>query len=474
MPRPKPQAAAATPSEYDLPAAIYVPLEKLKPWAKNPRKNDHVVDELAAGMRRFGFGAPLIARQENGEIIAGHTRLKAAIKLKLTHVPVRYMDLSEQEAHLLALADNRLGEKAAWDDGALLELLQSFAPGDRGVAGWDDKDMAALERAAGKSGDVVEDEAPPLPKNPITQLGDVWQLGRHRLICGDSTAQSTYTRLLAGRKVGLMVTDPPYGVEAHTGTKDVRSATYRKGEERNRIIDNDELSGDKLEDFLRGVFAPTAAVALAPGAAWYVWHASVTSMPFLRALETLGGMKHQLIWVKTRFVFSRCDYHYKHEPCFYGWLPGAGRSWLGSRDQSTVLDVAYDKAIGELVHPSVKPVELYAIPIRNHLGADGALIDQFAGTGPAFSAAEQLDRTCYGIELSPAYCDVIVGRWERLSGGKAVRSGASGTRTATSSPKTAPSSARETASKAPHSRSKKGKSSPAAAPKKKAPRARAS
>jgi DNA modification methylase len=469
MPRPAKSQAV---SEYDLPPALWVATEQLRPWAKNPRKNDHAVDKVCASITRWGFGAPLIARRENGEIIAGHTRLKAALKLKLKMVPVRYLDLSEEQAHQLALADNKLGEEASWDDGALLEILSQWSTADRDLAGWSDKDMAALERATGTGGDLKEDDAPPLPAQPITKLGDVWRMGRHVLICGDSTQAITYQqlRMLNGdRGFGLMTTDPPYGVNAVVGTTDPRQ---QKGDPRKRyahngdkesVIANDDLTGEKLEEFLRATWI-AAAPALAPGAAWYVWFAGTNAMQFMRAAELLGGFKHQLVWVKPHFVFGRSDYHYRHEPCLYGWTPGGGHAWLGGRSQTSVFEIALDKAVGSSVHPSVKPVELYAIPIRNHLGADGTLIDPFSGTGPAFSAAEQLERTCYGIELSPGYCDVIVERWENLTGGKATRGSATSSR---------PKAASERAPAAPHSRSKKGKSPPAES-KKKASRARAS
>lgn len=467
-----PRAAKAV-SEYDLPPAIWVETQKLKPWAKNPRKNDHAVDKVCASITRWGFGAPLIARRENGEIIAGHTRLKAALKLKLKMVPVRYLDLSEEQAHQLALADNKLGEEASWDDQALIDILSAWSPQDRDLAGWSDKDMAALERAAGVGGDVKEDAAPEPPANPITKLGDIWRLGRHVLICGDSTDPTTHLklRMLNGeRAFGLMVTDPPYGVSVTGGTHDPRDPNYRKGPDR-KTIENDELTGAALERFLRDAFTGAAAV-LTPGASWYVWYAGTESQAFLSAAEVLGGFKHQLVWVKPNFVFGRSDYHYRHEPCLYGWTPGQGHAWLGGRKQSSVFDLPRDDAVGELKHPTVKPVGLYAISIRNHLGTDGTLIDPFSGSGPAFSAAEQLERSCYGIELSPGYCDVIVERWQNLTGGKAHRSSAQ-RETATSSPPTPASASPKTRASAPQSRSKKGKSSPKT-PAKKASRARAS
>lgn len=416
------RAPRARKAEAELPAAVYVRVSDLRPWLKNPRQNEEAVEPVARSIKQYGFGAPLIARRANGEIIAGHTRLKAAIKLGLKQVPVRYLDLTEAEAHSLARADNRLGELATWDDAELLEQLKALDAQQRQLEGWSDKDMAALERAVlgGTGGEVTEDQPPEPPKVPITKRGDVWQLGRHRLICGDATDPEVLATLLDGRKVGLMATDPPYGVAIVTGTKDPTHAKHRQGEERNRSIDNDDLDPRELEQFLSAAWE-AALPHLVPGCAWYVWFASSMATPAMRACERLGGARHQIVWVKHKFVFSRCDYHYRHEPCMYGWVPGAGHTWLGSRDQDTVWDLKADQAVGELVHPSVKPVELWARPIANHLGADGALLDPFAGSGPAFSAAEQLGRVCYGAELDPRYCDVIVGRWEALTGGRGVR-----------------------------------------------------
>jgi site-specific DNA-methyltransferase (adenine-specific) len=409
--------------DQPLPAAVYVETRHLKEWVRNPRENDDAIPRVMESIKEFGFGAPIIARRANGEVIAGHTRLKAAIKLGLKTVPVRYLDLTEKKAHQLALADNKLGEIATWNDAELLRILGDYAPDERLIAGWGEEDMKALERAvtgASDSGAVTEDEPGPVPKVPITTLGDIWQLGRHRLICGDSTDPAVISRLLEGRKVGLMATDPPYGVKAIGGTRDPRDPNYKTNGRQDIDIANDDLDPDQLEGFLRRAFE-AALPAMAPGASWYVWSSSKVVRPVMQALDVLGGYRHELVWVKSNFVFGRCDYHYRHEPCLYGWTPGAGHTWLGTRDQSSVVEVPLDKAVGELVHPSVKPVELYAIPIRNHLGADGAVLDPFSGTGPAFSAAEQLGRTCYGVELDPGYCDVIVARWEALTGDKGVR-----------------------------------------------------
>jgi site-specific DNA-methyltransferase (adenine-specific) len=404
------------------PAAEWVDISKLSLWVKNPRKNDENVARVVESIKRFGFGAPLVARKENGEVIAGHTRLKAAIKLKLKQVPVRYLDISEHEAHLLALADNRLNELSPWDVDGLQEVMGEFSLADIDMAGWSSADLTELGvefldgEALSEPAEVVEDEIPEPPKVPVTKPGDVWELGRHRLICGDSTLPATLAKLMGDDRAGLMTTDPPYGVEVCGGSHDPRASTYRAG----KTIANDELTGENLERFLRAAFKASLA-HLSPGASWYVWYADKETRSFMNAADEIGGFKHVLAWVKPNFVFGRSDYHYRHEPCLYGWVPGAAHSWLGSRNQSTVFEVARDGAVGELKHPTVKPVRLYTIPIENHLGSDGIVLDPFSGSGPAFSAAEQTGRQCFGVELSPAYCDVIVERWENLTGGKAQR-----------------------------------------------------
>jgi site-specific DNA-methyltransferase (adenine-specific) len=407
------------------PAAVYVDPKTLRAWKENPRRiTEADVDKVAASIKRYGFGAPLVARLKDGELIAGHVRHRAALKLGLAQVPVRYLDLSAEDAHQLALADNRL--HAAWDESALLEQLRGFAPDTQQLLGWSGEDIAKIERtlasAGGEEGKPVEDEPPRLPKVPITKPGDVWVLGRHRLICGDCRDPEVLGRLLEGGRIrpGLMVTDPPYGVSAKTGTRDPRHAAYGKGEERDRRIENDTLRGDLLEGFLRAAFEQFAAV-LSPGAAWYVWYPGANPRPFLAAVDAIGGLRHPIMWRKPHWALGRADYHYQHEQCLYGWTDGGKRTWLGGRDQSTTWDVALDKAVGENIHPSIKPVELYVRPVRNHLGVDGSIFDPFAGTGPAISAAEQLGRAAQLVEIDPRYCDVIVGRWETLSGERAVR-----------------------------------------------------
>jgi len=411
-------------------AAEWVAIDQLKEWGRNPRLIDEAqIQRVAESIKRFGFSAPIVARLEDGEIIAGHTRYKAARKLGLHKVPVRFMQLDPADAHLLALADNRLTELTPWNDAELYDLLGEFGLESAALAGWSSEDLEQMGSdllkgdgtgtGDGKPSDVDEDEPGDPPPEPITKPGDLWLLGKHRLLCADATKRASYERLLEGTRAHLMVTDPPYGVSVTGGTHDPRDPNYRKGPDR-KTIANDSITGEKLRDFLKAAFTEAGA-CMVPGASWYVWYAGTETRAFIDAAELLGGFRHILMWVKPNFVFGRCDYHYRHEPCLYGWLPGAGHTWRGSRDQSSVFELSRDGAVAELKHPTVKPVKLYSVPIENHLEPGQIVLDPFSGSGPAFSAAEQTGRICYGTELDPAFCDVIVDRWERLTGAKAER-----------------------------------------------------
>lgn len=404
-------------------AAEWVALDELTPWAGNPRRNDIAAAKVAVSIKRFGFGSPILARR-NGEIIAGHTRLKAAEMLGLKRVPVRYLDISEKEARLLALADNKLGEVAAWNAPMLAEILSDYGLEDAEFAGWDSMDLGKLadeviDFGPLESTEVEEDEVPEPPADPVTKLGDVWTLGDHTLVCGDSTDPAVLALLVGETRSGLMVTDPPWGVSVVGGTRDARRRCYQRGHKRKRIA-NDDLTGSQLADFLGEAYS-VAAETLRPGASWYVWYAGTETVAHVTAAQKLGGFRHVLVWVKPSFVFGRADYHYRHEPCLYGWTPGAAHVWLGDRKQSSVFEVGRDDDMARLTHPTAKPVALFAVPVANHLKPGEAILDIFAGSGPAFSAAEQSGRRCFGVELDPAYCDVIVERWQNLTGGKATR-----------------------------------------------------
>jgi DNA modification methylase len=395
-------------------AAEMVAPNSLKPWADNPRKNDgEPVEKVAESIKRFGFAAPIVARRATREIIAGHTRWKAAMKLQLEAVPVRFLDLSERESRLLALADNRLGELAEWDTPDLHALLASYDLGDQMVAGWNEKDMRELERVT-RSGELPEDEVPEVPDTPVTQPGDLWVLGRHRLVCGDATDAKAVALARASLEPFIMVADAPYGVDydpewrVHAKGPDGRllsSGKHRQGKVHN---DNRASWGDAWRLFVGDVA--------------YVWHSGTHGTATADDLRAVAfELRSQIIWRKPSIVIGRGAYHYQHEPCWYAVREGKAAKWAGDRTQSTVWDIAVKDGQEQTEHSTQKPLECMARPIRNHGQAGDVVYDPFCGSGTTLIAAEHLGRVCVALELAPAYCDVIVERWQRLTGDKAQR-----------------------------------------------------
>lgn len=396
--------------QADDPAAVWVARSSLHAWADNPRKNDgEPVAKVAASIKRFGFASPIIARL-NGEVIAGHTRLKAAEVLGLERVPVRYLDLDPAEAHLLALADNKLNEEAEWHSAAVASLLSGYSLDDAALAGWDSDDLEKLadELGALEPREVTEDEVPEVPVTPTTKLGDLWLLGEHRVLCGDSTKAEDIVRLMAGAKADLWLTDPPYGVA-------YESAGRRGKDNQHEEIQNDSRPLDEMATFWER--AASLAYESCSDSSSYYWFACQGGdqmMMMMSISRAKWRVRHELIWVKDQMVFGRCDYHYKHEPILYGWKQDGTHEWKADRKQVSVLEFDRPKRSDE--HPTMKPVGLVAYLLNNNTTSGDAVLDTFLGSGTTLIAAEQLGRRCYGMEISPVYCDVIVKRWENLTG----------------------------------------------------------
>lgn len=388
-------------------AAEWVAPKDLKPWVDNPRKNDgEPVTRVADSIKRFGFAAPIVARRDTREIIAGHTRWKAAQLLQLERVPVRFVDLSERDARLLALADNRLNELTEWSD-TLSTVLSHYDLQEVQMAGWDQADLDKMAAELLRNEAVQDDSIPETPANPVAQPGDLWQLGRHRLVCGDSTRAAAVGHALGGAKPFIMVTDPPYGVEYDP---EWRKEAGINNSQRMGVVKNDDRAGWR------------EAYSLFPGDVAYVWCASLFSDVVAVDLEQNSLMRRALvIWSKPALVISRGHYHWQHEPCWYSVREGASSKWVGGRKQSTVWNIPTRDGSEETIHSTQKPVECMARPIRNHGGKEDHVYGPFLGSGTTLIAAEQLDRTCFGLELNPAYCDVIIERWQNLTGGKAQR-----------------------------------------------------
>ncbi len=370
----------------------YIDTEKLIPYINNPRVNDNAVDVVAASIKEFGFKNPILIDKEN-VIIAGHTRLKAAKKLGLKKVPViRVEDLTENQIKAFRIADNKTAEFAEWD----FELLEIELKGlDDEFTGFDIDELGELFN---DDTEVIEDdfdEEP--PEEPISKRGDIWLLGRHRLMCGDSTSEEDVETLMDGNKADLYLTDPPYNVSYTGRTKDQLT------------ILNDNLEDSEFRNFLKDAFTAADKV-MKPGAVFYIWHADTEGYNFRGACIDTGWQVRQcLIWNKNTMVMGRQDYQWKHEPCLYGWKDGAAHLWNADRKQTTVLDFQKPTRNGE--HPTMKPVALFDYLIQNNTKGQDIVLDSFMGSGTTIIACEQNGRIAYGLELDPKYVDVIVNRY---------------------------------------------------------------
>ncbi len=392
------------------------PIDRVKPYPGNPRINDDAVDAVAASLKEYGFRQPIVVDAES-VIVVGHTRLKAASKLGLQKVPVHIAtDLTPEQVRAYRIADNATGEIAEWDKLLLpieLAALQE-ANYDLGLLGFDAEELARL-MSDEKPGLTDPDDVPAVPENAITKPGDIWLLDEHRVLCGDSTNADDVAHLLDGATPFLMVTDPPYGVEY--------DPKWRHREGLNHSPRIGKVKNDDRIDW-------TDAYKLFPGHVAYVWHAGRFAADLVVNLKSAGlDIRTQIIWRKPRFVIGRGHYHWQHEPAWYAVRAGGSAKWLGDRTQSTVWDIAQKDGTGITTHGTQKPVECMRRPIRNHGGKGDDVYDPFLGSGTTLIAAEQLGRKCYGIEISPNYCDQAIQRWERFTGRKAERIKATAGRT---------------------------------------------
>ena len=383
------------------------PLDALVPYARNARTHSpEQVDQIAASIREFGFTNPILVR-EDGSIIAGHGRLAAARKLGLSEVPTICLShLSPTQVKAYILADNKLALNAGWDDAMLaLEMQELKDEGfDLSLMGFSSGEVDAILAECTVDGLTDEDDVPEAPEDPQTRPGDVWLCGRHRVMCGDSTDAGAVSRLLSGRLADLWITDPPYNVAYQGGTKEKLT------------IKNDAMSSEDFRVFLRGAYS-AADQNLKEGGAFYIWYAGVETYNFVGAGLDIGwDPKHILyhIWKKDALVLGRSDYQYIHEPCLYGWKAGAAHTWESDRCQTTVYECKRPRRSD--VHPTMKPVELFAYQIGNSSKKGELVLDSFGGSGTTLIACEEIGRTAALMELDPKYCDVIVRRWMEFTG----------------------------------------------------------
>lgn len=358
-------------------------IETLKPYERNAKKHPGTqVKRIADSIREFGFQQPIVVDVEN-TIIVGHGRYEAAKLLGMKELPVIKADLSPERAKAYRLADNQLNALSVFDMTLVIAELR----------GLDD----VMVELTGFSKDLIvevqekDDSVPETPIEPISKRGDIYTLGKHRVMCGDATSLNDVKSLMGEMKADMVLTDPPYNVD-YTG----KTADALK-------IENDKKEDGAFQKFLSDAFVNMNAV-LKAGGVFYIWHADSEGYNFR--------------WNKNSMVMGRQDYHWKHEPCLYGWKDGAAHLWATDRKQTTILE--FDRPSRSSEHPTMKPVELLAYQIANNTKGEDIVLDTFLGSGSTLIASDKLGRICYGMELDPRYVDVIVKRWEEYTGEKAV------------------------------------------------------
>lgn len=393
----------------------YRPVESLIPYARNAKQHtDTQVAQIAASIREFGWGAPILVDGKNN-VIAGHGRLLAARKLGMSEVPVVPMDhLTEIQRKALILADNKIGENGSWDDDLLgLELAELQEAGfDLGITGFSSDEWDALIAGdTGNDGLTDEDQVPEITENPISHAGDVWLLGEHKVLCGDATKAEDYKALLGDELVDMTFTDPPYNVNYANTAKD-------KMRGKNRPILNDNM-GDGFGAFL---LAACQNILNVTKGAVYIAMSSSELDTLQSAFRAAGGKWSTfVIWAKNTFTMGRADYQRQYEPILYGWRDGADHYWCGARDQGDVWQIK--KPHKNDLHPTMKPVELVERAVRNSSKTRDLILDPFGGSGSSLIACEKSGRRARLIELDPKYVDVIVKRWQDFTGAEATRAG---------------------------------------------------
>lgn len=429
--------------------AKLVPVDQLTPYEKNAKTHDETqIRNIAKSIRQFGFTQPLVIDRD-GVVVIGHGRLAAAKEIGLTEVPcIRREDLTDEEIRELRLLDNKLNE-SPWDVELLAADLQGLT-----FEGYE-LDFEVPEDL--EPVDVQEDNwAPDLDTETEIQPGEIWALGDHRLMCGDSTDPDSIKNLMGGAEADLLLTDPPYNVNLG-GDSNGHPEMHSEMKARKRRTDGKIIKNDQWEDdaafvaFLVRSFTAAKEV-MRPGAAFYIWHASTETDHFHEAAEESGlQVRELLVWVKNTFAIGRQDYQWRHELCHYGWKDGAGHYFAPTRKETTVVEdqidpdkmskkelqdylreilneertpttvLHEDKPTRSELHPTMKPVKLMARQIRNSSRPGEIVLDPFGGSGSTLIACEQMGRKCYTAELDPQYAQTIIDRWEEFTGRKAVR-----------------------------------------------------
>lgn len=389
-----------------------VAIDLLKHHPRNANQGD--VEAIKKSLAVNGWYGSVVANLTTKHILAGNHRVMAAKALGWETVPVQWVDVTPEEELRILVVDNRTTRIGQDDTTKITDILAELANTPIGLegTGYGAADLDALIDELAGTADPAELLTDPdeVPEKVETRCkpGDLWILGRHRLLCGDSTKADDVARLMDGALADLYLTDPPYNLAYVGKTKGALK------------IQNDSMDDDSFRCFLRDVFC-NAFNAMNPGATYYIWHADMEAYNFIGAvLDNNQALRQILIWLKNTLVMGRKDYHFKHEPCLYGWKDGAAHNWYTDRKQTTVLE--FNRPSRSEEHPTMKPVELFEYQIGNSCPPNGLVLDTFLGSGTSIIASEKLGMKCYGLELDPHYCDVIIQRWENATGQKAVLS----------------------------------------------------
>lgn len=383
-------------------------VSELIPYVRNARTHSEAqVSQIAASIREFGFLSPILVAEDN-TILAGHGRLAAALKLGLKKVPcVKENHLTETQKRAYIIADNKLSLNAGWDNELLAVELSELEGADFNLdlLGFDEAELSSIFDA---DKDVNEDDfdvEKELEEPCFSKTGDMWTLGKHRIICGDATKLETYKTLLENTKVNLVVTDPPYNVNYEGAAGKIK---------------NDNMENDKFYQFLFNSFV-NMEQAMADDASIYVFHADTEGLNFRKAFQDAGFyLSGCCIWKKPSLVLGRSPYQWQHEPCLYGWKKKGKHKWYAGRKETSVWE--FEKPKKNADHPTMKPIALLAYPIKNSSMTNSLVLDPFAGSGSTLIACEQTGRICYAIELDEKYCDVIVKRYiEQIGNDKSVK-----------------------------------------------------
>lgn len=379
---------------------------------KNARK--HSAKNLKAikgSLKEFGQQKPIVVGKKDKTIIAGNGTFAAAKALGWKKIDVVFTELDATKSKAFALADNRTAELAEWDDSFLSETLKELADlkFDLGEIGFDESFLKG-KIELGNKGNIGDNDVPEVKKNiHNVQRGQVWKLGEHRLMCGDSTSEEDVAKLMDGKKADLWITDPPYGV----------SYKSNGSEDKHMAIANDSMPLDQMKIFWEKV--ARNAYAHTSDSTPYYWFACQGGDQMMMMMMSISDanwkVRHELIWVKDSLVMGRCDYHYQHEPIFYGWKKDGTHNWYSDRKQSSTLNFARPKSSD--LHPTMKPVELVEYLMRNSSRAGDIVLETFCGSGTSIIAAEKSERVCFGMEFEPHYCSVIIERWQQFTGKKA-------------------------------------------------------